>query len=90
MELAVDKAIDTSRGLEPEDAGALLAATALRLQESDLTAEESRDPRVEALSSALAASFSEQPSSASPFTPSAKKKQIIRAGELQKDLRPNG
>jgi hypothetical protein len=79
MELAVDKAIDTSRGLEPEDAGALLAATALRLQESDLTAEESRDPRVEALSSALAASFSEQPSSASPFTPSAKKKQTSRA-----------
>ena len=79
MELAVDKAIDTSRGLEPEDAGALLAATALRLQESDLTAEESRDPRVEALSSVLAASFSEQPSSASPFTPSAKKKQTSRA-----------
>ena len=79
MELAVDKAIDTSRGLEPEDAGALLAATALRLQESDLTAEESRDPRVEALSSVLAASFSEQPSSASPFTPSAKKKQSRRA-----------
>ena len=43
--MAVDKAIDTSRGLEPEDAGALLAATALRLQESDLTAEESRDPQ---------------------------------------------
>jgi hypothetical protein len=79
MELTVDKAIDTSRGLDPEDAGALLAATELRLQESNLTAEESRDPRVEALSSALAASFSEQPSSASPFTPSAKKKQSRRA-----------
>ena len=67
----VSSAIDRSRELPPEDAGALLAATQVHMQETQLSQEERRDPRVAALSQALVATFSNvEPTGDSPFTPS--------------------
>lgn len=67
----VSSAIDRSRELPPEDAGALLAATQVHMQETQLSEEERQDPRVAALSQALVATFSNvEPTSNSPFTPS--------------------
>lgn len=67
----VSSAIDRSRELPPEDAGALLAATQVHMQETQLSEEERQDPRVAALSQALVATFSNvEPTSDSPFTPS--------------------